>query len=275
MLDGEKEFNQQKHLFSSHYCCKCKQQKPCGVLSWERCCFCFYQQERAKAREYSNYQQVYQQKVKERKNCVQQLQLLKNYQGCWSCRSPEIDAYELYENNKLVCQPCLVKKENGSSSPISFAKKSQWYQKHWKINLTEWLTKFQCLPVNADCAKKWFKDKKHLNNCACLKQESRQLHELFASSLKQTEKKLKNCACEKSEKVRVDSDYYTYCEKCEKSVLVASKKRVIKNRNDPKFWGLEIKEKVLCGECLTKFQDKMPVSKKYTFNKYQKRGYWK
>ena len=54
---------------------------------------------------------------------------------------------------------------------------------------------------------------------------------------------------------------------------VASKKRVIKNRNDPRFWGLEVEEKVLCLGCLTNYQEKMPVSKKYTFNKYLKRGY--
>jgi len=29
------------------------------------------------------------------------------------------------QENKLVCQPCLMKKEGGSSSPISFAEQSQ------------------------------------------------------------------------------------------------------------------------------------------------------
>jgi len=53
-----------------------------------------------------------------------------------------------------------------------------------------------------------------------------------------------------SEKVRVGSDYYAWCESCDKTIEVASKKRVVKNRNDPKFWGLNIKEKVLCGNCL-------------------------
>jgi hypothetical protein len=49
---------------------------------------------------------------------------------------------------------------------------------------------------------------------------------------------------------------------------------VIKNRNNPSFWGLKSKERVLCGDCLGKLAEKMPPSKKYTFNKYQKRGYW-
>jgi hypothetical protein len=84
---------------------------------------------------------------------------------------------------------------------------------------------------------------------------------------------LKECKCEKSEKVRVSSDYYAWCERCEGNISVASKKRVIKNRNDPRFWGLEIKEKVLCLKCLEKFQKEMPTNKKYTFNKYLKRGH--
>jgi len=87
------------------------------------------------------------------------------------------------------------------------------------------------------------------------------------------QKKLKECQCIKSEKVRIDSDDYAWCEICEGSIPVASKKRVIKNRNDPKFWGLEIEEKVLCLNCLQKFQEKMPASKKYMLNKYLKRGY--
>lgn len=89
------------------------------------------------------------------------------------------------------------------------------------------------------------------------------------------EEKIKNCSCETSEKVRVINDYYVWCEKCKKGIAAASKKRVIKNRNDPRFWGLEVKEKFLCGDCLKNLVEQMPISKKYTFNKYVKRGYWK
>jgi len=53
-----------------------------------------------------------------------------------------------------------------------------------------------------------------------------------------------------------------------------SKKRVIEDRNDPtRFWGLKVKEKVLCLACLGKLAEKMLISKKYTFNKYLKRGH--
>jgi len=75
---------------------------------------------------------------------------------------------------------------------------------------------------------------------------------LFSNSLPKIREDLEKCVCEISEKVRVDSDDYTWCEKCKKTIAAASKKRVIKNRNDPRFWGLEVKKKVLCLECIGK-----------------------
>ena len=65
--------------------------------------------------------------------------------------------------------------------------------------------------------------------------EAKEIYLLFANSLREMEKKLSECACEMSEKVRVGSDYYAWCESCDKTIEVASKKRVVKNRNDPKF----------------------------------------
>jgi len=103
----------------------CKQTKPCGILSWQECCVCFYQGENEKAQQYTNYQQVYSQKVQDQQNWVQQLKLLRNYAGCPKCESPEIAAYELYDHNQLVCQSCLVQKTGQSSSPISFAEQSR------------------------------------------------------------------------------------------------------------------------------------------------------
>ena len=121
-----KETNQQKHLFRSYYCSTCKQIKPCGVLtSGNYCCQCYFQNEKEKAQEYSDYQQVYQQKRKEQKERFQQLGLLKDYLGCPKCGSKEIDAYSLYENNRLICQPCLIKKEGGSSGAVSFSERQK------------------------------------------------------------------------------------------------------------------------------------------------------
>src|SRR4051812_48483891 len=99
-----------------------------------------------------------------------------------------------------------------------------------------WLDKYQSLPVNADCARKWLKDRNHLNDCQCLEREAHENYLLFANSLKKNKQRLeKECQCEISKKVRVSSDYYAWCEKCEESIELASKKRVIKNRNDPNF----------------------------------------
>ena len=89
-----------------------------------------------------------------------------------------------------------------------------------------------------------------------------------------------SCKCLETEKPRVsyvnsDGSGWSRCEgeKCKKVIESAGHHRVVRNRNDPRFWGLSIKEKVLCLKCLEKFQEQMPVNKKYTFNKYLKRGY--
>jgi hypothetical protein len=97
------------------------------------------------------------------------------------------------------------------------------------------LENYGCLPVNAECARKWLKDRNHLNNCQCLEIEAQKHCSLVNENLKRSQEKLKECQCVESEKIRVSSDYYAWCEKCEESILVASKKRVIKNRNDPRF----------------------------------------
>ena len=129
MKDLLKENNKQKHQFRSYYCLDCKQVKSCGILDKEYCCACAYQIERERAEEYSNYQQVYQRKVKEKKAHIQQLQLLRSYPECKKCGSKEVDGYSLYENSQLFCQPCLVKKEGGTSGPISFLERQKWFKR--------------------------------------------------------------------------------------------------------------------------------------------------
>ena len=129
---------------------------------------------------------------------------------------------------------------------------------------------YQCLPANANCAREWGKDRNHLNNCQCLEQEAQNLVDSFTNSLKEYQEKLKRCKCVKSEKVRVDSDYYVWCEGCQEPISAASKKRVVKNRNDPRFWGLEVEEKVLCGNCLENKRENMPPLRKAEFNRYRK-----
>ncbi|CAJ0629808.1 15424_t:CDS:2 [Entrophospora sp. SA101] len=89
------------------------------------------------------------------------------------------------------------------------------------------------------------------------------------------EKLAKECQCEISNKPRTPyydtSNYgYAYCEICETRIAGAGKHGVIKNRNDPKFWGLEVKEKVLCGNCLENKKEKMSPLRKAEFNRYRK-----
>jgi hypothetical protein len=278
MKGWEKKFSREKHLFRSYYCQECKQRKSCRTLTSENkdwqsyCCLCYFQQVVKRTQEYLSWEKILAEKHAEQKSRIKQLKLLRNYQGCNKCSSYAVDAYDLLEENKLICQPCLAKKTGGSASPISFAEQSQWYQKRWGINLREWLDTYDCLPINANCAKKWLKDSNHLSNCACLEIEAKEIHELFANSLREKGEKLKKCSCKTSEKVRIGDDDYAWCEKCDKTIAVASKKRVIKNRNDPKFWGLEIKEKVLCGECLEKQKREMTPLRRAEFNRYRKVG---
>lgn len=271
---NRKENNREKHQFKSYYCPNCRQRKSCYLLSQSFCCSCQYQIEWEQAQEYSDYQLVFQRKLEERKESFQQLQLLSNYLGCKDCRSLAVDAYLLYKESKFICQPCRMVKEGGASGEISFASESKWYKKRWGINLTEWLENFSQLPVNKNCADKWLKDKKHLKNCDCLEKEAKELYLLFTNSLKEKQEKLKGCQCEISEKVRVSSDDYAWCERCEESVPAASKKRVIKNRNDPNFWGVESEFKILCLECIRKeFYKEMEEWQRKKFREYRRRGY--
>lgn len=304
-----KDYRKKKHQFKSYYCVGCKQQKPCKLLTgWSAeyknyCCSCYYRNWQARNQDYLDYQTFYQQEVKQQQDRYKQYQLLKSYQGCSQCGSKAVDAYLLDEEKKLTCSYCLEEKNRAleierrkkkgenlyplafaGSNPVSFSEKQKWYKKHWGINLNEWLERkgvhsepsqnFSQLPVNADCTREWLKDKEHLKHCQCLEKKAQELVEFYTSSLKEYQEKLRECSCKPSEKVRVDSDDFAWCERCEANIVAASKKRVIKNRNDPKFWGLEVVEKVLCGDCLANYQGQMPVSKKYTFWKYLKRGYY-
>jgi len=88
---------------------------------------------------------------------------------------------------------------------------------------------------------------------------------------------MKECKCETSGKVRVDyldsvGSGWTYCEKCEARIESAGHHGVIKNRNDPKFWELNVKERILCGDCLANLAEKMPSLRRAEFNRYRKVG---
>ena len=133
------------------------------------------------------------------------------------------------------------------------------------------------LPINAACAKQWRANPNHLpENCGCLARKAKELHQSFTNRLTWDKSQLeKECQCETSLKQRItyiDSygNGWTYCEICQRKITSAGHHGVIKNRNNPKFWGLETKEKILCGNCLENKKGDMKPTKRAEFNRYRK-----
>ena len=66
----------------------------------------------------------------------------------------------------------------------------------------------------------------------------------------------------------------TNCYLCFKELKGAGKHGVVKNRNNPSFWGVSSSYKILCLGCIgRKFYRRLKSSKKKTWRKYLKRGY--
>lgn len=64
------------------------------------------------------------------------------------------------------------------------------------------------------------------------------------------------------------------CYLCGKELRGASKKGVIKHRNDPKFWGIKSEWKIMCLECIGKrFYNRMVDWQRKKFREYRRRGY--
>lgn len=64
------------------------------------------------------------------------------------------------------------------------------------------------------------------------------------------------------------------CYLCGKELAGASKKGVVKNRNNPSFWRVESEWKILCLGCIgRRFYEKLSKGKQKTWRKYVKRGY--
>jgi len=88
-----------------------------------------------------------------------------------------------------------------------------------------------------------------------------------------------SCHCQVAEKPRVnyigsDGSGWTNCEGCKKMINSAGHHRVVKNRNDPKFWGISSNYKILCLECLRKeFYEEMEEWQRKKWREYWRRGY--
>ena len=77
------------------------------------------------------------------------------------------------------------------------------------------------------------------------------------------------------EPVKPNKPYdWAKCYLCGKELKSASKKGVVKNRNNPGFWGIGSSYKILCLGCIgKKFLGRMSGGKRKTWRKYLKRGY--
>jgi hypothetical protein len=62
------------------------------------------------------------------------------------------------------------------------------------------------------------------------------------------------------------------CGGCSQELKGSLRNGRAKNRNNPLFWGLEITEKVLCGNCLEQRKNLMPAKRKAKFTEYRKLG---
>jgi hypothetical protein len=68
--------------------------------------------------------------------------------------------------------------------------------------------------------------------------------------------------------------YFCSCYLCGKELKGAGKHGVIKNRNDPKFWGISSVYKILCLGCIgRKFYKRMADWQRKKFREYKRRGY--
>jgi len=66
----------------------------------------------------------------------------------------------------------------------------------------------------------------------------------------------------------------TNCYLCFKELKSASKKGVIKNRNNPNFWGVSSSYRILCLECIGKrFYNRMVGWQRKKWREYIRRGY--
>ena len=62
------------------------------------------------------------------------------------------------------------------------------------------------------------------------------------------------------------------CGNCSVELRGAGRHGKAKNRNNPVFWGLEVAEKILCGECLEARKEQMPAGRRKKFKQYGKLG---
>lgn len=94
---------------------------------------------------------------------------------------------------------------------------------------------------------------------------------IFGCELRQIRQKQK----ENKQGIAVNQEYYkASCYLCSKELKGAGKHGIVKNRNNPLFWGIKSIYKILCLECLgKKFLKRMVDWQRKKWKEYKRRGY--
>jgi len=77
-------------------------------------------------------------------------------------------------------------------------------------------------------------------------------------------------------KAKVNQEYYkASCYLCSKELRGAGKHGIIKNRNNPSFWGVSSVYKILCLECIgKKYYNRLVDWQRKKYREYIRRGYF-
>ena len=88
-------------------------------------------------------------------------------------------------------------------------------------------------------------------------------------------KQIRQKRAEREQIIAVNQKHYkSSCYLCSKELKGAGKHGVIKNRNNPAFWGIGSSYKIMCLECIgRRFYNRLSAGKRKTWRKYVKRGY--
>lgn len=94
---------------------------------------------------------------------------------------------------------------------------------------------------------------------------------IFGCELRQIRQKRK----ENKQEIAVNQEYYkASCYLCSKELKGAGKHGIVKNRNNPNFWGIKSIYKILCLECIgKKFFKRMVDWQQKKWKEYKRRGY--
>lgn len=139
------------------------------------------------------------------------------------------------------------------------------------LQICSYCAKLNILNLGWKAFGKWYCEKEEKEHVLCWEFCYKVCLNVLGCELKQIRKK----RTEREQTVAVNQKYYkSSCYLCQKELKGAGKHGIIKNRNDPKFWGIGSSYKIMCLVCIGKrFYNRLSAGKRKTFKKYLKRGY--